>query len=237
MQGAIGSDAALVATVRHPGEYQILSFYTPMYLFAALTPKDIPKSVLVGGKLPEYWAWARQNGGVPGQEQSFRLILRGRDEQPVIINALRPRIVERRSPLTGWFSHERGCGDVAVREARIDFDRDPPAIDLRVRGLPEEPARDQLPLTLQVSASDIEVIDVLAVTRRSDIRWELEVLYSAADDTGVLVVRDGDEPFEVTGLQRGLARYYRRDYRGEQLPVRLIRDREGDPSTEGLTQC
>ena len=238
VRGALGSNATIVATVRHPGEYQSRSFFTPMYFFATLAPKDVPKDARMGGKLPEWWAWARKNGAIPGQEQPFRLILRGRDAEPVIIDAIRPRIIERGPPLSGWFTHERGCGEVPVREAHIDLDRDPPTTRFsKSLGLDREEGREQLALTLQVSAGDPEVVDVVAITKRFDVRWELEVLYSAAGDTGVLVVRDGDEPFEVTALHHGLARYYRSEYHGEQRPVQLIRDRGGDPSGQGMTFC
>lgn len=233
---AIGSDAPLLVTVRQPGEYESLSFFTPMYLFPSLAPKDVPRNVLIGDRLPEYWAWARQNGAVPGQEQPLRLTLRGRNDEPVIIDALRPRVVERAQPLAGWFSHERGCGEVEVRKARIDLDSDPPSIGFS-DGFTKESGEQQLPLTLQVSSSDVEVVDVLAVTKSADVKWELDVLYSAAGDTGVLVVRDGNEPFEVTALRPGLARYFRREFRGAQAPSRLVRDREGDPSDEGKTFC
>ena len=238
VRGAIGSDAAIVATVRHPGEYQSLSFFSPMYFFASLAPTDVPEHARMGGKLAEWYAWARKHGAVPGQEQPLRLILRGRDAEPVIIDAIRPRVIERGPPLAGWFTHERGCGEVPVREAHIDLDRVPPTIVFsKSLGFDREEGREQLALTLQVSASDPEVIDVLAITKRFDVRWELEVLYTAAGDTGVLVVRDGDKPFEVTALHRGLARYYRGEYHGEQRPVQLIRDPGGDPKGQGMTFC
>ncbi len=237
VRGAIGSDAAIVATVRHPGEYQSLSFYSPMYLFPSVAPKDVPRDVRVGGEGPLFYAWARQNGAVPGQEQPFRLTLRGRDAEPVIIDAIRPRIVERGPPLAGWFTHNRGCDAVLVREAHIDLDRDPPTVVFSKSFEEGDAGREQLALTLQVSASDPEVIDVLAITKRFDVRWELEVLYSAAGDTGILVVRDGNKPFEATALHRGLARYYVGEYHGEQRPMRFVRYPGGDPRGEGMTFC
>ena len=226
---AIGSNAPLVATVRNPGEYQSLSFYTPMYLFTSAAPEDVPKAVLEDA--PEYYAWARQHGGVPGQEQPFRLTLRGRSDEPVIIDALRPRIVERAEPLAGWFTHERGCGAVDVREAQIDLDQDPPTIRFS-DAAGQEPGKQQLALTLQVSPNDVEVIDVVAVTKESDVKWELDVLFTAADGTGVLSIRDGERPFEVTALRPSRARFYRRNF-----PPRLVRDADSDPSAQGMTFC
>jgi hypothetical protein len=75
-------------------------------------------------------------------------MLRGRDEQPVIIDAIRPRVVERGEPLEGWFTHDRCCGGVEVRKAEIDLDPDPPSIAFSNvdQG---EPTAEQLALTLR----------------------------------------------------------------------------------------
>jgi hypothetical protein len=71
VRGAVGSNAPLVATVRHPGEYQSESFFTPMYLVGGLSPERVPVDVLEAGEAA-FYDWARHNGGVPGQEQPLR---------------------------------------------------------------------------------------------------------------------------------------------------------------------
>ena len=193
----------------------------------------MPVDVLEAGQ-SAFYDWARQNGGVPGQEQPFRLTLRGRTGEPVIIDAIRPVLVDRRDPLEGWFTHDRGCGGVEVRNARIDLDAESPTIVFTTPGSDAEAEpEEQLALTLQVTASDVEVIDVLAVTRRSDVRWRLEVLYSAANENGVLVVGDGARPFEVTALAAGRAQFYRRAFPA----AKLVRERSGDPAAGGVSFC
>ena len=162
----------------------------------------------------------------------MRLILRGRGADPVIVNGIRARVLDRADPLEGWFTHDRGCGGVDVRNAVIDLDKDPPKIAFS--GLVQKnPGKQTLALTLQVTSTDVEVIDVLAKTRRNDVKWELEILYSAAGESGVFTVRDGNEPFEVTALKGGRARFYRVDYPSP----RLVRESESDPASDGLHFC
>jgi hypothetical protein len=228
---ALNTNAPLLVSVQLPGEYQTDSFFTPMYLFEDLTPTSIPANVVKAGGA-DYYEWARQHGGVPGQEQPMRLILRGRSADPVIVNGIRARVLDRADPLQGWFTHDRGCGGVDIRNAVIDLDQDPPKIAFT--GLVQEnPGKETLALTLQVTSTDVEVIDVLAKTRRNDVKWELEILYSAAGESGVFTVRDGNEPFEVTALKGGRARFYRVDYPSP----RLVRESQGDPKSDGMHFC
>jgi hypothetical protein len=145
---ALNTNAPLVVSVQQPGEYQTDSFFTPMYLFEDVTPASIPPSVVKAGG-SDYYEWARQHGGVPGQEQPMRLILRGRSVGPVIINGIRARVLERGDPLEGWFTHDRSCGGVDVRNGVVDLDTDPPKIAFS--GLVQEnPGKETLALTLQV---------------------------------------------------------------------------------------
>jgi hypothetical protein len=223
-------NAPISVSVRHPGEYQTESFFSPMYLFSEVLPDDVPTNVLEEGGAA-YYDWARQNGGVPGQEQALRITIRGRGPEPVIIDGIRARVLEMGEPLSGWFTHDRGCGGVDVRNAVIDLDEEPPSIAFSNVG-DERPDEELLALTLSVTSSDVEVIDILAETRLSDVKWELEVLYSAAGEDGVFVVRDGGEPFEVTALTDGRARFYRMSF-----PPKLVRENLGDPSPSGMQFC
>lgn len=120
-------NAPIGVSVRHPGEYQTESFFSPMYVLPEVLPNDVPTSVLEEGGAV-YYDWARQNGGVPGQEQPLRISIRGRGPEPVIIDGIRARVLEKSEPLSGWFTHDRGCGGVDVRNAVIDLDDEPPSI-------------------------------------------------------------------------------------------------------------
>ena len=201
-----------------------------MYLVTDAAPEDVPTSALEQGGAV-YYEWARRNGAVPGQEQPLRISIRGRGPEPVIIDGIRARVLERDEPLPGWFTHDRGCGGVDVRNAVIDLDEEPPSVAFSNVD-EEEPSKELLALTLRVTSSDVEVIDVLAETHRNHVKWELEVLYSAAGENGVFVVRDGDRPFEVTALRGGRAQFYRVDF-----PPRLVRASVGDPSVDGMQFC
>ncbi|WP_217915197.1 hypothetical protein [Miltoncostaea marina] len=229
--GALDRDAPIAAQVLQPGEYQTGTFFTPMYIVGDVPPEAAPADLLADGRDDEYYAWAREHDAVVGQEQTFRLVLRGRDERPVIVNGITATVVERLAPAAGWFTHRRGCGAVEVREARIDLDRDPPGIAFS-DNIAEPPTTPRLDFTKRVTPDDVEVVDVVATTRSPTlVRWRLEVLYSAADGTGSVVVDDRGEPFEVSGLARGRAEFYRLS------DGVLVREPGSDPGEDGLVFC
>lgn len=219
--------APLQVTVDHPGDYTTESFYTPIFLFpnGGTAPEDVPAEVLGRDAGPGVFArWARSNGAVPAQDQSMRLTLRGRTADPVIVHGLRAQVVGRADATAGWFTHDRGCGGVELREADADLDASPPA--MRFRGLDgDDRATERLALALQVSDTDIEVIDVVAHTHTGTVQWHLEVLYESAGSEGVIVVDDGGAPFTVTATADGHARFYRRDF----LAGVFVREPTGDP--------
>ena len=64
------------------------------------------------------------------------------------------------------------------------------------------------PLTLQVSATDHEVIDVYAYTSRVEVEWVLEVSYTSAGKDGVLRIDDHGKPFVLTALDNAVGYLY-----------------------------
>lgn len=222
----------VLVDVAFPGEYTSDSFFSPMYLFpeGTVRPEDVPKALLEG--FGSYWTWAREHGAVDGQDQSMRLTIRGREASPVIIQGIKARVVGRSEALRGWFTHERGCGDVAVREANINLDKSPPT--LRFQGLDaDNPEAERLAFTVQVSATDVEVVDVVAHTFKGDVKWVLEVLYESKGKDGVLVIDDHGRPFHTSALVSGRARYYRPD----PFSQTMVREASGDPQGYGLSFC
>lgn len=224
-----GREAALVAEVLHPGDYQAETFYSPMYIVDSVPPEKAPVELL-GLRDGEFYAWQRERGGTIGQEQTFRVVLRGRDTEPTIINGITASVIDRGDPASGWFTHRRGCGDVPVREALIDLDRDPPTITFSNVD-PEAPADTRLTFTKQVTSEDVEVIDVVAKTTESLVHWRLEVLYIAGGERGTLIIDDDGEPFEVSALTPGRAEFYRSGIGP------LEREPESDPGENGMPFC
>ena len=232
----VSGRAPLVVDVAAPGDYTSESFFTPIYLFpdGTVKPSQVPRELLgaqrdaVGG----YEDWAREHGAIMAQDQTMRLTIRGRGSEPVIVNGLRARVVEREQAVAGWFTHGRGCGGVAIREADIDLDETPPSI--RFTGLDgDSPGTERLALTVQVTDTDVEVVDVVAHTYQGRVDWVLEVLYESAGKDGVLVVDSEGQPFVVTALAPGLAQYYREDYETSAM----IREASADPAGGPVGMC
>ena len=93
------NDAPIIVQVRQPGEYQTNTFYTPMYIMDEVPPEDAPVELLKDGRRDdEFYGWQREHGGVIGQEQIFRVVLRGRDERPVIVNGITAEVVNHSQP-------------------------------------------------------------------------------------------------------------------------------------------
>ena len=139
-------------------------------------------------------SWARRQGGVRAQEDAFRIVLRGREESPVIVNGLTAHVLSTRTPRSGWFNGWDGCGAaVDTRQVHFELERKPPSATWY-----DKNGEEIDPLTLQVSATEHEVIDVFAYTFREEVEWVLEVSYTSAGKDGILRIDDHGKPFVLT---------------------------------------
>jgi hypothetical protein len=175
VQQALFRKGPLIVHVLLPGEYQSEAAFTPTYLVPGSGPGDAPLMGNTEHDVAAFFDWARDHGAVDGQDQTMRIELRGRDERPVTIEGIRPIVVSRSAPRSGWFSYQGGCGGVEIREADIDFDRTPPTIKFSNVD-PNDPGREVLAFTRRVSSTDNEVVNVHAFTKRYDVKWRLEIL-------------------------------------------------------------
>jgi hypothetical protein len=146
----------------------------------------------------------------------------------VIIQSISPIIVQRSEALAGWFTSDRGCGGVDVREALISLDLDPPTIRFSDG---ESQGEQRLALTLQVTRSDVEVIDVVATARTATVDWMLEIRYTVNGRSDVLRVDNNGTPFRVSGLVNGRAQAY------QLLDGKLQRAKWLDPTESGAGMC
>ena len=195
-----------VVTNRAPLDYDISPGRegTPNFVFPASSEASgVPLDILEGSP-SNFASWARRQGGVRAQEDAFRIVLRGREESPVIVNGLSARVLTTRTPPSGWFNGWDGCGAaVDTRLVEIDLNRKPPSTTWYNKN-----GEKIDPLTLQVSATDQEVIDVYAYTSRVEVEWVLEVSYTSAGKDGVLRIDDHGKPFVLTALDNAVGYVY-----------------------------
>jgi hypothetical protein len=122
----------------------------------------------------------------------------------------------------------RECGAaVDTRQVHFDLERKPPSATWY-----DKNGEEIDPLTLQVSATDHEVIDIYAYTFREEVEWVLEVSYTSAGKDGILRIDDHGKPFVLIALGNAVGYLYAGD------PAGLEREPDLDrPAQEGELVC
>jgi hypothetical protein len=171
---------------------------------------------------------ARTHEAVAGSPQVIRLRLQGTDDRPVTVNGIHAVVMKRTPPVKGWYvAVLPGCGEEPVRVATIDLDRPAQPVVYDVFAAPPKH------FTLSVTRTDIEVIQLHAVTRAA-VTWKARIDYSAADGDGSITVDDGGQPFRVS--TEVPSRGYEVDYAAApQRTADLVRQHRWDG--KGITTC
>lgn len=138
--------------------------------------------------------WSRARGGAWGSPQRLRIELRSRTKEPVTIQGFEVHVVRRKPALAGWYAATAECGPAQVRQARIYLDSNPPQVRFAANGFSPE----QSQLTLTVTDTDIELLDLSAITRTGDVEWTAEVRYSGPEGPGRMKIDQDGRPFRVT---------------------------------------
>jgi hypothetical protein len=149
----------------------------------------------IGSKQDSLNEWARAHGAAWGSPQRLRIELRARTKEPVVIHGLTVNVVRKAPPTPGWFATTAECGAPLVRRANVDLDATPPTITYAM-GKPGDP--EQHAMTLTVTDTDVEILDLWAVTRKADVEWTAELLYTGPDGPGRAKIDHGGKPFRVT---------------------------------------
>ena len=195
-----------VVTNRAPLDYDLVLARdsTPNYVFPASSkPSSVPLDRLQG-TATNFSQWALRHDGVIAMDQAVRVVLRGRESSPVIVNGLAARILSTKAPRSGWFNAWDGCGAaVDTREIHVDLSRNPPSTTWY-----DKHGNEMGPLTLRVSSTDHEVIDIFAHTAREEVQWVLDVSYTSAGKDGVLRIDNDGKPFVVTALANAVGYQY-----------------------------
>jgi hypothetical protein len=186
-----------------------------------------------GGVAPESWpnqladpeGYARQHGGVPAGSSSVLLTLRTTSQEPLVISSVKPVVVETRGTAAGDYAVKipYGCGGMPLRVVSGNFDASPAKLTY-------DPGTGQAPMpasrmSLSVSASDPEVVNVQAVARSKTKAWQAVISYvdPKSGQVNHLEVDQNGEPFLVTQATEGSAVYVWAEQQGMQ------EDPTGDP--------
>ncbi|OQD52863.1 transcriptional regulator [Streptomyces phaeoluteigriseus] len=140
-------------------------------------------------------AWVAAHGAVSSGSQFLQVTVQGTGEETVVVDGLKVRTVQKRSPL-GWNDYAMGypgvgCGGgVPTHYFTVALDAARPAV------VPEA-GHDDFPF--KVSESDPEVYYIDADASAYDVSWTLELSWSSGSRHGTLIVDDRGRPFRTSG--------------------------------------
>ncbi|WP_461037252.1 hypothetical protein [Streptomyces mayteni] len=148
-------------------------------------------------------AWAAELGAVHGGSTIVESTLRAGGPEPVVVEAVHVRVVERRPPLD-WpaFDMELGCGGALTPAAfTVDLDADRPIAHPRdgFDGMSEAELPAPEPPFL-VSADEPLVLRVEAETVDCDCDWYVELDWTSGADSGLARIDDDGLPFRTSGV-------------------------------------
>ncbi|MFD0042511.1 helix-turn-helix domain-containing protein [Streptomyces anulatus] len=147
-------------------------------------------------------SWAGALGAVHAGEAGVRVTLQGRDERAVVLEALRIRVVERRSPARGRvYRMSSGCGG-SLTPRMFDVDLDVPRPVARsVAGNDSGEPIEAVAFPYSVSVTDPEVLLITGRTVGCDCDWYAELTWSSGGRSGTVRVDDGGRPFRTSGVR------------------------------------
>jgi hypothetical protein len=186
-------------------------------------------------------------GGVDADYSEFDVVIRGRDQSPVILQELRVVVWERRAPLTGIHVTYRAEAKKKARKAvmpkrvrvELDPDVDPDRnkrLDLdqsfnpnpyssqpytpRAKIFPGEKQLGQEDYRLSVSATDIEILHFSVNTAMCYCVWTVELRYAASNKLGSAIIDNNGQPFRTTASGKAVkyASWDGKTFRGPDAP-------------------
>ncbi|WP_438272427.1 helix-turn-helix domain-containing protein [Streptomyces bobili] len=140
-------------------------------------------------------AWVAAHGAVPSGKQFLELTVQGTGAETVVVDGLKVRMVQKRTPLA-WNDYAMGypgvgCGaGVPTRYFTVALDAARPAV------VPEAGHAD---FPFKVSESDPEVYYINADASAYDVSWTLELSWSSGTRHGTLLLDDEGRPFRTSG--------------------------------------
>lgn len=149
------------------------------------------------GTCRERFKWARRIGGVDAYRSKFRVYLRGKEDEPVIIDGVNLVIGKRGKPAHGSVHVACPVGGAQPNPVMLYANLDRPSLR---HGRIDDPAR---PFLLTLAKNEVETLEVQASTRRFDAEWWLDLKMKVGDDRRTMRIDDDGRAFRTTIPPRG----------------------------------
>lgn len=137
------------------------------------------------------YEWAHDHGGVDSTFSVVRLNLQGRSSSRIILEALRIKVLARRTPIEGsYIVYKYGIGgDIDPHDIWYELDSEEPQV--------LEAGEWSFPLW--ISETEIEAFNVYAKTNNYDCDWVMELDYRVgAGKLQSITINDNGKPFRTT---------------------------------------
>lgn len=175
-------------------------------------------------------SWASALGALHGGETLVRVTVQGTGGQPVVLESMQVRVVQRRAARElPAYRMSSGCGgSLTPRLFEVDLDRARPV----ARPVPGSDSGVPIPAVsfpYTVSSSDPEALLVSGRSVACDCDWVLDVAWSSGGRSGTVRIDDGGRPFRTTGVRGGALYDY--DYTSRAWTPTGT-GTEADPGTE-----
>ncbi|MFE7384660.1 helix-turn-helix domain-containing protein [Streptomyces zhihengii] len=160
-------------------------------------------------------SWASALGALHGGETLVRVTVQGTGGQPVVLESMQVRVVQRRAARElPAYRMSSGCGgSLTPRLFEVDLDRARPV----ARPVPGSDSGVPIPAVsfpYTVSSSDPEALLVSGRSVACDCDWVLDVAWSSGGRSGTVRIDDGGRPFRTTGVRGGAVYDYDYTSRG-----------------------
>jgi hypothetical protein len=147
------------------------------------------------GPCQDWWAWAREHGGIDAGTTKLRLTLVGDDRVTVLVDALQVTIMHQGSPLTG--SHvvcPVGGAALSIRRITVDLDGSSQPMTTYIGDSGGLAAR----FAFQLARGQVEVFNIEAHAERSYCEWQAELFLLVDGKRKTMVIDDNGRSFRTT---------------------------------------
>jgi hypothetical protein len=169
--------------------------------------KAIPLPTGDLGALETWDAWAHSNGGMDGSVAGVEVVVEGTTPYPVVLTGLTAEVVERAPPPRGVHVVPFGGGGLPTRRFEVNLDKSPPTVTSAAAASELESAPPPIDFPYRVSATDPEVLLVMASTERCDCSWRASLEWVYQGKKGTTVIDDAGQPFRTVSPSRSVIYY------------------------------
>ena len=147
------------------------------------------------GPCQEWWAWAKESGGVDAGITKLRLTLIGDESATVVIDALRVAVTKKRDPLDGaYIVCTVGGAEITTRHIAVDLDLFGEPTTRYVRDGGESTGR----FGFQLARGEVEIFNIEARAEGSYCEWVAELFLLVDGKRQTISISDEGRPFRTT---------------------------------------